>query len=130
MTKQQQLIMDIIRGSREHLTAEQIFMQAKQTMPRIAFGTIYRNLSAMVSDGQIRRITVGEGEADRYDRTVTEHGHILCTVCGEMRDVDTDGLRELIRSKTGIEFDTYELCLKYVCKNCRSSAQDDPQRTL
>lgn len=130
MTKQQQLIMDIIYGSYRHLSAEQIFTAAKEQMPHIAFGTIYRNLSSMVSENMIRRIPMGEGEPDRYDRNVIEHGHAVCTVCGEMCDVDTSGLRDFLHARTDVDFNSFELCLKYICANCRNEAENGIQHTI
>ncbi len=40
MTKQKQVIMDVITASSEHLTADQIYMKAKERLPKIPeFGT-------------------------------------------------------------------------------------------
>ena len=55
MTKQRQLILDIINRSCSHPSAEEIYREAKQIMPSIALGTVYRNLGLMAKDGEIRR---------------------------------------------------------------------------
>lgn len=42
MTKNGKMIMEIIYASEEHLTAEQIFLRAKEQAPRIVLATIYK----------------------------------------------------------------------------------------
>lgn len=54
MTRQRALILGIMREKcPEHLTADEIFSHARQAMPHIARGTVYRNLKLMELDGEI-----------------------------------------------------------------------------
>ena len=46
---------------------DRIYFLAKQEMPSIAIGTVYRNLNLMVKDEEIRRVQLA-GEPDRFDR--------------------------------------------------------------
>ncbi len=69
MTKHRQLIHRIIQEADDHLTADQIYFLAKQEMPSIAIGTVYRNLNLMVKDEEIRRVQLA-GEPDRFDRAL------------------------------------------------------------
>ena len=51
MTRQRALILGIMREKcPEHLTADEIFSHARQAMPHIARGTVYRNLKLMIRD--------------------------------------------------------------------------------
>jgi hypothetical protein len=56
MTKQRKLIYQIVKDSMSHLSAEEIFFRAKQVMPSISMGTVYRNLGLMVEDKELRKI--------------------------------------------------------------------------
>ena len=47
MTRQRRLILDLMQKSPRHLTADEIFAQARREMPNIARGTVYRNLKLM-----------------------------------------------------------------------------------
>ena len=48
MTRQRALILDIMREkSPQHLTADELFNEARLRMPHIARGTVYRNLKMM-----------------------------------------------------------------------------------
>ena len=44
MTRQRALILEILQHSPKHLTADEIFAIAREKMPGIARGTVYRNL--------------------------------------------------------------------------------------
>ena len=51
MTKQKKLVLTIIERSHGHLSAEEIFFRAREEMPNIALGTVYRNLNALTEEG-------------------------------------------------------------------------------
>ena len=63
MTKNGKMILEIIRESEDHMTAEQIFMKAKEISPRIVLATVYNNLNSLVSEGLVRRIKL-DGSPD------------------------------------------------------------------
>lgn len=123
MTKQQQLIYHLIQNSKNHPTADQIYWLAKQEIPNISVGTVYRNLSQMSESGIIRRLTV-PGEADRFDRSTIPHGHAICMNCNRMVDVFIDDLDKVIENAVGMEILSYELNVRYICSSCQSEAND------
>ena len=51
MTRQRRLILELMQQSPRHLTADEIFAQARTRMPNIARGTVYRNLKLMEQAG-------------------------------------------------------------------------------
>ena len=67
MTQNGKLILDIVMNSNAHLTAEQIFLQLKQTAPKIVLSTVYNNLNTLCEQGMLRKISI-EGSPDRYDK--------------------------------------------------------------
>ena len=85
MTKNKALLLALVQEKPRHLTAEQIFLLAKERCPHISMATVYNNLGALSSEGLIRRLHI-DGQADRYDRTVAPHEHFICEECGEITD--------------------------------------------
>ena len=79
MTRQRALILGIMREKcPEHLTADEIFSHARQAMPHIARGTVYRNLKLMELDGEIRDIESAIGtEVRGYTLTI----RYICPKC-------------------------------------------------
>ena len=55
MTRQRALILEILQHSPKHLTADEIFAIAREKMPGIARGTVYRNLKLMEQAREIAR---------------------------------------------------------------------------
>ena len=118
MTKQRELILGIIKDSSEHLTAEEIFMKAKEKMPGIAFATIYNNLNVLVDMKYIGRIKE-VGIPDHFDRNITPHDHVVCDICGRLKDVTTPSLKSYIEDLINLKLTAYRLSMRYVCDSCK-----------
>ena len=118
MRSQKQFILDIVRDSRGHLTAEEVLRLAREKTPRIAVGTVYRNLSALCQEGQLRSIDV-TGSPLIYDATLSPHEHLVCRRCGKLKDVTLPlELLPLLREAAGEEITDYALSMSYVCREC------------
>ena len=124
MRSQKQMILDVIRSSHEHMTADQIYMAAKQENPGIAMGTVYRNLSLLVDAGEIVRVE-RPGEATRFDKTLKSHEHIVCQRCGSMKDVQVEkDLLVYLRERTGEDVLRCCLTMEYICPDCREKENE------
>ena len=119
MTKQKQLIYDIIQNSSDHLNAEEIFEIAKKTLPNMVFATVYNNLNALVSEKKIMKIVTDKNIA-YYDRNVVEHQHIICDCCGKIQDVFIPSLNHLLKKEVKQDITSYQLFLHYICDECKS----------
>lgn len=119
LTKQQQLIYHLILDSNDHPTADTIYWRAKQEIPNISVGTVYRNLNHLAETGIVRRLSV-PGEADRFDKTTLPHGHALCKQCGKMTDIFADDFGKVIEDAMGMEILSYELNVSYICSGCKA----------
>ena len=119
MTRQRRLILDLMRQSPRHMTADEIFAQARQQMPSIARGTVYRNLKLMEQAREIARLEMPQGP-DRYDKTAAPHGHLYCDGCGDLQDIPVVGLVKEIENAIGTEVRSYQLTIHYLCPACRA----------
>ena len=119
--KNTEIILSIINETHEHLTAEQIFLKAKEINPKIVLATIYNNLNKMVDKGLIRRVTF-QGMTAVYDKTV-RHDHLICKNCGKIMDVTLDDLTKMIDKKLNIKIISYDLNIHYICDDCLNHKQ-------
>ena len=119
MTKQRQVIWDVIQSAPGHPTAEQIYQLAKKQMPQIAMGTVYRNLGLMVQEGESQRIESAGGPD--YDKSGVPHEHFYCVSCGSLIDMDVPDLKQFLQERTGEPILSYQLSVRYVCRSCRES---------
>lgn len=86
MTRQRALILELLRRTTSHPTADEIYGLVRKKLPRISLGTIYRNLDLLTSFGEILRLERG-GSQKRFDGNPEPHQHVRCTVCGRVGDV-------------------------------------------
>ena len=118
MTRQRALILELLHSTSGHLTADEIFALARQRMPSIARGTVYRNLKLMEQDREIARLEMPAGP-DRYDRTTAPHGHLYCDGCQKLTDIPVVGLVRELEAALGTEVRSYQLTVHYLCPDCR-----------
>ncbi len=93
-TNQRQLIFEYLQRTLTHPTAEQIFNQMRKELPRISFGTVYRNLDILEKQGLISTVIYSK-EHVRYHCGVNTHSHFVCNICDRIIDVDVEDLLEL-----------------------------------
>ena len=116
MTKYAKKILEIVESSNDHLTAEQIFMQLRETYPTVVLATVYNNLASLYAKGLIRKVAV-PGFPDRYDN-VTRHDHLVCQNCGRLVDVSLEDFTESIQRDSGAQIISYDLNVTYLCPEC------------
>ena len=101
------------------MTAEQIYMEAKQILPSIAMGTVYRNLGLMAAAGEVLRIEM-PGRPDRFDKTVVPHHHCVCVRCGEVYDIPIPDLSLQLSKMLRAPVEGYDLTVHVICDACRA----------
>lgn len=116
MSKYSEQILAIIMRKGEHPTAEQIFLEMKAGNPKIAQGTVYNNLNALVNEGRIIRISES-GMPDRFDNT-TRHDHTLCIKCGKISDIILPDFTDAIEQSTNYKIESYDLRIRCICAEC------------
>ncbi len=118
MTKQRELILRLIRESEEHLTAEEVYLKAKEELPGIALATVYNNLIRLAEQGEIKKLAFC-GERDRYDKSNIPHIHLICDRCGAVCDHPSEGLINEMEERLGFPILEYALAIRYVCEKCK-----------
>lgn len=119
-TKQRQTVLRVIRESDEHLTANEVFEDARRLLPGISFATVYNSLRYLKNEGLIGEIRFGT-DATRYDPKLTRHDHALCNNCGKLVDLELsvpDGLLEEAAERSNFEAESIEFTLRGLCPEC------------
>ena len=83
---QRELIENIVKGRKDHPTADDIYLSAREKEPALSLGTVYRNLKLLASDGKILTLET-EDKKIHYDGDVSPHIHFICKNCGKIIDV-------------------------------------------
>ena len=118
-TKQRQLILEAVRASNSHPTADELFQMIRRKLPTISLATVYRNLNFLSEIGEIRKLAM-PGMPDRFDWRMDPHDHMVCDTCGQVVDfVLPHDLGQEIASACGAQVDGYTLVAHGTCAHCR-----------
>ena len=120
LTRQREVVLQVIRDAHEHLTANEVFVNAKVLLPSISFATVYNSLRFLKDAGHIAEIQFGNG-ASRFDRITHRHDHAICTKCGKLVDIEMEHPSSLVeRAATLSNFkpESLEFTLRGTCPDC------------
>jgi Fur family peroxide stress response transcriptional regulator len=122
-TKQKEAILEVLRGTNSHPTADWIYQEVRKEISNISLGTVYRNLRMLRESGEILEIDLC-GTLARFDARKDNHYHFRCEECGQVFDVDMPVDVEIDRratQKTGFKISCHRLEFRGVCKDCQES---------
>jgi Fur family transcriptional regulator, peroxide stress response regulator len=120
-SKKKEAILQVVRSSPNHPSAESIYQQLKKEIPELGLATVYRNLRLLKENGQICELHGGNGTA-RYDGNTISHNHFYCDKCGKILDLSEplDQLLEnQINSHTGLKVTRRHIELGGLCPDCQ-----------
>jgi Fe2+ or Zn2+ uptake regulation protein len=124
-TRQRGVILDIVRASCEHPTAETIYREARRVLPNISLGTVYRNLNFLRDQGTLREIRPSEGGSSRFDGMDTPHAHFHCLRCSALVDIPLPPALESLRFEAEEKISAVSLVDLHVigsCSGCEAAA--------
>jgi Fur family transcriptional regulator, peroxide stress response regulator len=127
-TKQREIILLILKGTHEHPTADRVYEQARQQMPNISKGTVYRNLAILVETGDIAELNLS-GTITRYEIKQKPHYHFRCEQCGQVFDLENPIIEDLdrkVETNTGFQVRYHQLEFRGICKECQMKKTDLP----
>ncbi|SJZ32330.1 Fur family transcriptional regulator [Selenihalanaerobacter shriftii] len=120
MTKQRKKILDVLRSTTSHPTADWIYEQVKEEIPNISLGTVYRNLNVLKEMGKIMELNYGSSYS-RFDGNPENHYHFTCLKCGRVLDVDEPihvEINQGIEEKMECDIDYHRMEFFGLCSEC------------
>jgi len=120
MTRQKKIILDILRSVKTHPTAEWIYQEARQQIPGLSLGTVYRNLNLLRDNGEIMELNYGSSQS-HFDGTAANHYHFQCRECGGVYDLDLPLIKNIETKASGInghQIDGHRLEFYGICAAC------------
>ena len=100
LTRQRQLLLDLIDQSGKHLDAESLYQMAHVRDPKLNRVTVYRTLKLLKEGGLVDELDLMHFGGDQHyyeTRTKQEHAHIVCLRCGKVEEFFGDVLQRLRR---------------------------------
>ncbi len=120
LTRQREVVLDVIWASHSHLTANEVFSEAKAKLPTISFATVYNSLRFLKDAGHIAEIHFGNG-ASRFDKCTHRHDHAMCTACGKLVDIEMEIPSDILKRAakySKFKPESLEFTLRGLCPEC------------
>jgi Fe2+ or Zn2+ uptake regulation protein len=129
-SKQRNMILDLIRSTDTHPTADWLYSQLKSKIPSLSLGTVYRNLNILSENGQIQKIASGS-TFDRFEGNTAPHYHLICENCGKVEDFQMEGYQEINdKANRNTNFKVDRHCIEFfgICAECRAKQKSNIQK--
>ena len=92
------MILDAIKDSDSHISAEEIYTQVRARYPYANISTVYRTLELLKQLGLVTETDLGEGRVRYHAIDKGHHHHLICRKCGRVVDLD-ESLLYLVRDE-------------------------------
>jgi Fe2+ or Zn2+ uptake regulation protein len=128
LTPQRMAIVKELASDETHPTAQEIFERLRPGLPTMSFATVYNTLGALSSAGLCAAMSLSPGSG-RFDPNMTPHHHIVCDVCGAVRDLpagaaiaegalESSAARAVAQIAPGFDIRSVERIFRGVCAAC------------
>lgn len=100
LTRQRQILLDLIDKSGQHLDADSLFNLAQEKDPKLNRVTVYRTLKLLKQEGLVDELDLMHYGGDQHyyeTRMKQEHAHIICMRCGKVEEFFGEPLQKLRR---------------------------------
>ena len=118
-TKQRQLVLEVVRQHGGHISADEVYLKAREIDPSISRGTIYRNLKLLGQSGEIKQVRLPG--ADQFDVRTDRHDHLICKQCGRLVDVVLpydEQLDRQLAAQSGCRIYSHQTLFDGLCPKC------------
>src|SRR5215831_14616805 len=98
LTRQRQILLELIDKTGEHLDAERLYQMAKERDPKLNRVTVYRTLKLLKAGGLVDELDLMHYSGDQHyyeTRLKQEHAHVVCLRCGKVEEFFGDPLQRL-----------------------------------
>jgi Fur family ferric uptake transcriptional regulator len=118
-------VLDVLAGTDEHLTVEDLHDRVQQRVEGIHLATIYRTVETLLEVGLIDHVHLAHGTT-AYHLTIDDHGshcHIVCTGCDRVLDLPPDLLDDVaadVLAQHGFQLDARHVALTGRCQSCQA----------
>ena len=126
LTRQRQILLELIDKTGEHLDAERLYQMAKEKDPKLNRVTVYRTLKMLKAGGLVDELDLMHYGGDQHyyeTRLKQEHAHVICLRCGKVEEFfgePLQRLRQQIESHFGFQVLLARTEVGGYCAHCQT----------
>ncbi|MCL5257428.1 MAG: transcriptional repressor [Chloroflexi bacterium] len=127
LTPQRLMILDVLQGSHDHVSAEDIFHEVQKSYPYINISTVFRTLDLLKDLDMVTVTDLGGGCLRYHTVTNSHHHHLICHRCGsttEIEDSVLEPVRRAIDAGYGFEAQMHHFAIWGLCRECRHTDKE------
>jgi Fur family ferric uptake transcriptional regulator len=120
-TRQRAALARALEGSTQFSSAQELHARLRNEDTTVGLATVYRNLQAMASEGELDVIRTPEGEALYRACSTHHHHHLVCRVCGKAVEVTGAGVEawaERVSAEHGFSSVQHTVEIVGTCSDC------------
>jgi Fur family transcriptional regulator, peroxide stress response regulator len=120
-TAQRAAILEYIKDNKHHPNIIDIYKNVTKKLSTISMTTVYNTIDLLKKDGLIQVLAVRNHEGIRVDSNPNPHDHLICSICGNIVEVDIDhSLLLTEKQKEGFDIREGSIIFYGVCPNCKN----------
>lgn len=122
-SRQREAIKEYLANTKDHPTADTVYMNVRNAFPNISLGTVYRNLSLLVDQGEAIKVESQDG-CDHFDATCTPHYHFVCRKCNRIIDLNLpnlDHINTLANANFNGIVESHTALFIGLCEECKTN---------
>ena len=127
VTTGKRAVADVLHGTSEHLTVEEIVLAVRKIETDINQSTIYRILEEFEELGLVVHSHLGASAAV-YHLAGQSHAHLVCDNCAKTTEIpaaEFDTIAAQLRTEFGFTLDRHHVALSGLCAQCREKLENE-----
>ncbi|HUP04633.1 MAG TPA: transcriptional repressor [Bryobacteraceae bacterium] len=126
LTRQRQILLELIDKTADHLDAERLYRMAKERDAKINRVTVYRTLKMLKTGGLVDELDLMHHGGDQHyyeTRLKQEHAHAICLRCGKVEEFfgePLQALRHQVEANLGFEVLLARTEIGGYCAHCQT----------
>lgn len=117
---QRMRIFQYLQTDKSHPTVDTIYKNLQKEISTLSKTTVYNTLKQFAEKKIVQVVSMGDNES-RYDLFHNNIGHFKCTKCNTIYDFEITPHRVESKELEGFHIEETQVCLKGICKNCKTN---------
>lgn len=129
-SQQRERILEILKETKSHPTADWVYMKLKEEIPELSLGTVYRNLKVLMEQGLIQKLPFGS-TFDRFEAKIAPHYHLVCEKCGVVEDFEMPQYSEInlqAEKMSAFKISRHRIDFFGLCEKCQDKIKQPTKR--
>jgi Fur family ferric uptake transcriptional regulator len=134
LTKQRQVLLDLIDKSGQHLDAETLYQMARERDAKLNRVTVYRTLKMLKESGLVDELDLLHKDGDQHyyeTKMKREHAHVICLSCGKVEEYFGEPLtrmRKEVEETMGFQIVITRTEVGGYCSHCQAMRKNEQEK--